>query len=1390
MSTSTQISNFATGLGVYDASLVGGAAQDVSYGQIGTSDLSFNSGYLLNQTPFTVSTATGTGISFTGWFNTSGNAQELNACIFDLSGASTHIALYCSSASPSATPTITATFNGTTVGPTTAVAAGWHFFCYTIYNNAGTAVQTLLLDGTPVTAAGTYAAFTSTALYVGYGAGTFGTKFFNGKVDDFRYYSRVVTPMEARILYNYSYSSYGKTTTIPFLTPVVNAPLSSAVAANPASKYGSAATFVLDNSGTFGNLTVTQYNTLGSPVVSQVSAASLVYVPATRFYTYTDLTYNPTFTTAYTFTPCIVGFTGNASVNAAGAGALYNNAFTAPSVAAGSSITYSSNVSAFSGAGWGTALGWTVTSGGTAADLLLVSGAVAGIYTGTLPTDFGTYVDASFGANVPGTTIALSQPVTVVSGSYMLSFTLLPTLNCASGNSMTVTLGGQTVLQSAVLVSASNGPPCKYNVPVSLGPTYAIPTSLPLTFTFSNGASTTATNMGLGNVILTPNGALGARAADASGLTVYYSFDTATYTAGTALSLQNVSSGTGLTDASMSNTAGLVTFNASNQLTGSSDLSLNGAFVSMVNAVTYPTAGMAVSLWIYPTLGATIQYLYASSNASASTSADANLLAVFLSASNQLTVQNGTSAYVVPVTLSLLNWYHVVLTVTSASVFTVYVNSQLAYTSATVTYPANVSRTINLLGASNANTLPFTGQLDEFRFYRRALSVQDIQGIYHYGVMPLSIFNMVDPRSLVIYYPFDQGTDASANGSGVLGNFATGSSVFDASLVSAAATPSTSMFSVVTNRVGNRNLVLLGTASQYVARNVPWTLTNGGLGLSFWFRPTSSVTTVQYLFAASDSRTSNVADPNMISVNLTTGSALSVQVGTSAYAVTGSIAINTWYHVALNVDHAGVNDMSANYTCFLNGTQMSVGGSAALVAPYPTTVPRTFTYVGTDVSNGNQFFTGQMDDFRLYNRVLTPPEVSVLYNDSSFSGAWTTTMPSIGPSATYALTTDASDILTGGYTPIVVYDGETVTDLATVRSNFGYLSALRTGVGAGNTNSTSLSLATPAYIAPAITAFYPNSTTVDISFVYSAVTWNFMTVLNKTSNVLTVLPASSFTGTFYLWADPSNGSLVTGTKYSYTVTPYVGSTASTANAVDVSATPVVVFTLLGYITTVAGTGTAGLGAENVSATSSALNYPRGVAVDTSGNIYIADSPNNRVRKVDKSSGNITTVAGLIAGTAGLGAENVSATSSALNAPYGVAVDTSGNIYIADSFNHRIRKVDKLSGNITTVAGTGTQGLGAEGVSATSSALSAPIGVAVDTNGNIYILEYYNNRVRKVYKSSGNITTVAGTGTAGTGEENVSATTSALKHPHGVAVDTSGNIYIGDTDNNRIRKVLY
>ena len=205
--------------------------------------------------------------------------------------------------------------------------------------------------------------------------------------------------------------------------------------------------------------------------------------------------------------------------------------------------------------------------------------------------------------------------------------------------------------------------------------------------------------------------------------------------------------------------------------------------------------------------------------------------------------------------------------------------------------------------------------------------------------------------------------------------------------------------------------------------------------------------------------------------------------------------------------------------------------------------------------------------------------------------------------------------------------------------------------------------------------------------------------------------------------------------------------------------------------------------DNGPAIQARLDTPRWVAVDGAGNLYIADTNFHRIRRVDPL-GTITTVAGT--GESGFGGDDGPAIQARLYGPQGVAVDSAGNLFIADARNNRIRRVAP-SGTITTVAGTGEAGFSGDNGPAVAARMNYPLDVAADRAGNLFIADTDNNRIRRV-DASGTITTLAGTGEWGLGGDGGPALQARLRSPRGVAVDSAGNLFIADTGNDRIRRV--
>jgi sugar lactone lactonase YvrE len=221
----------------------------------------------------------------------------------------------------------------------------------------------------------------------------------------------------------------------------------------------------------------------------------------------------------------------------------------------------------------------------------------------------------------------------------------------------------------------------------------------------------------------------------------------------------------------------------------------------------------------------------------------------------------------------------------------------------------------------------------------------------------------------------------------------------------------------------------------------------------------------------------------------------------------------------------------------------------------------------------------------------------------------------------------------------------------------------------------------------------------------------------------------------------------------------------------------------GTVTTIAGTGTSGSTGDGGPATAARLNTPVRLAFDSAGNLFIADSGNNKIRKVTPA-GIISTVAGT--GTAGNTGDGGQATSARLRTPYDMAFGPDGSMYIADRANHKIRRVAP-NGVITTFAGSGTAGYNGDDITATSARLSSPYGVDVDSDGNVYIADFDNERVRKV-DTNRVITTYAGTGIATIDGDGGPAVDAGLHKPMYVHAAPSGDLYIGESNNNRIRLV--
>jgi sugar lactone lactonase YvrE len=223
----------------------------------------------------------------------------------------------------------------------------------------------------------------------------------------------------------------------------------------------------------------------------------------------------------------------------------------------------------------------------------------------------------------------------------------------------------------------------------------------------------------------------------------------------------------------------------------------------------------------------------------------------------------------------------------------------------------------------------------------------------------------------------------------------------------------------------------------------------------------------------------------------------------------------------------------------------------------------------------------------------------------------------------------------------------------------------------------------------------------------------------------------------------------------------------------------------GASTVIAGSGAGGFSGDAGPATAAKLDTPFGLAVDSAGNLFIADAQNHRIRKVTPD-GIISTVAG--SGKAGFGGDGGKALSAQLNFPAALAVDSAGNLFVSDVSNSRVRKITP-AGVISTIAGIGKPGFGGDGGKATAAQLSSPGPLAFDKDGNLYIVDVLNHRVRKV-NPAGVISTVAGNGNSGSTGDGGPAHAAQLTIPAGLAVGPVGNLFIADSEAHRVRKITF
>jgi hypothetical protein len=527
--------------------------------------------------------------------------------------------------------------------------------------------------------------------------------------------------------------------------------------------------------------------------------------------------------------------------------------------------------------------------------------------------------------------------------------------------------------------------------------------------------------------------------------------------------------------------------------------------------------------------------------------------------------------------------------------------------------------------------------------------------------------------------------------------------------------------------------------------------------------------------------TLTLANPNVIAL---TGAAFSdTLVNMSAF---GGAVGGTCTGTTPNTLTAGATALS------FSGITIPVGGSCTVTFPVTSIILGAHTNTASGVSS-NQAVTGTGSNTATLTVTALPATISKAFSPASIStiGTSTVTLTLANPNV-IALTGAAfTDTLVNmsvfggalvstctGITPTTLTAGETALSFSGITLPAGAsctiaFTVASTHVGINPNTTSGVSTNQAATGNPSNTA---NLTVIPGTIYIADSQNNRIRDVNTVTDAINTL-AGNGTGGF-----AGDGGPATSAELKV---PYGVAVDSAGNAyiADAQNNRVRMVSTTGTITTVAGNGSAGSAGDGGPAVSASLNNPTGVAVDATGNLYIADQYNNKIRVVN-TAGVISTFAGT--GSVGNGGDGGLATAAAMYYPAGIALDGLGSLYIADTNNQRIRKVNISTGIITTVAGSGSVGYSCAAGGATAVGLHNPFGVAADGLGNIYIADTYNQCIRKV--ASGNINTLAGNGQASFGGDGGPATSAALNYPTGVAVDGIGNIYIADVANNRVRMV--
>ena len=761
-----QLANFASGTGVFDAFLYGGAMIDSSP-MAGNGDLSLNSvssSYMKTTTTFTTFANIGSGISFSGWFFPSNN-QVVGSTIFDISAATMAVSLFYGTSN-----TLTGLFNGVDVSSTYVITPNtWHFFCYTILcTSTNLALQTIYIDNPTVNVnsqyTALYVAFSQSigTNYIGYGTGNAnGTvyQYFNGKLDDFRFYNRVLSPPEINVLYNYNY--------------VTNTISSGLVTVKPNYDKPQISVVQIDVSGTFSGLDISRNPAFPGTQLLALSSANLSTTSGSPWAFY-DTNVVPDTSYIYMITPRVGTVTGtmvqlNAIYTTSVTGGNFNS-LTSGSLPANNATLLSPALS-----------GWTASIGGSNTYNLNAgtggSGALA-LYTGTLPSTVTYYVSLT---EQPSSSSSLSQYINIYTNTTgFISFfawgtdTTYTSAPYNTSTSFSVSLGGITLLNNYVFPSTGVAIPyTSFSLPFTVNTlgTYN------LVFTvLNNGASASTVCFGNVQVRSQTVAGIGYKTIDPSMLQLYYTFDSS-FGAG---QLYNYANGVGVLDASLAMNAMITSSNPS-AIIGTSYLQLDGLSYASIGNWTCPAyaigQGFSITGWVYPTLSsaglvknATICSLSNGVAASGNVSIYMNNINNVLDVSFE-GVAGDVDISLVAFPLVINRWSFISITCQgiagSKGQYSYYIND-VSLNNITASWPNTAATyTSNYLGGLPSTTTitgatgplgNFTGCIEDFRVYNRVISPQDIFALWSLGFTNSSYTNLIDTIGLNLYFPFEQGS--------------------------------------------------------------------------------------------------------------------------------------------------------------------------------------------------------------------------------------------------------------------------------------------------------------------------------------------------------------------------------------------------------------------------------------------------------------------------------------------------------------------------------------------------------------------------------------------------------------------------------------------------------